>query len=388
MFPSLACSFSNVCSGCDWLARPYDDQRALKLDDLRSYLQRALPSRSWIEIDSCEWSGIREGGLRDRADLTIDQRSGTYRVGLLNQNRDGIIDLDHCPQMSTQLENWLRDFRRIQIPVQRGSIRLRVSPSGKRGVWLDLANVDIKSLLDQRIQLDALRSQAVVEIGQRRKRLIEREGQLKLSDPVLEPWFETYLHDENTGQATAVPLFCSIGTFTQPGFDANRALVRKVHDFIRPLEVLKAVEFGSGIGNFTVPLAAMCEQVDCYEVDELALAGMRRSLEECGLESKVTIHSGNFQVSKNDPLRFSGVDLIFVDPPRSGLKEFIEPLEALPSQDLPPHFVYISCFAESFSFDTARLMKMNYQLARLAIVDQFPQSRHYEIVALFSQDRS
>ena len=360
--------------------KPDAEQRQAKIENLKAHWLQAFPSGP--ALPETKWITIEKGGLRDRVDLMIDRRSGTPRLGLFDRFHTGIVDLQGCPQMSAELEAWLRDFRRVPVPVERGSVRLRVAPDGMRGVWLDLANVDVKTLLDERKTLDALRAMAVVEIGQKRKRLVERDGQLKLADPVLEPWFETYLETAD-GKEEAASLYCAIGSFTQPGFRANRALVREAREHIKLSRARTVAEFGSGIGNFTVPLASVAEKIHAYEVDTLALEGLKRTLDERGLNDKVEIHSGNFQVERKVPADFGGVDLVFVDPPRSGLMKFLDPLEAMAPGLRPKHFVYVSCFAESFTQDSARLFALGYTLERISLVDQFPQSRHYETVASY-----
>ena len=383
----LNCQYIGRCSGCDWLEKPYDLQRETKLTGLRQLLQSLpLPVGAWPEV---KWIGIAEGGLRDRADLVIDQRTGEYRLGLFDRDHQEIIDIEKCPQMSPELQSWYEDFRKIKIPVQRGSIRLRVSPSSQRGIWLDLANVDVKMLLDERKTLDTLRTMAIVEIGQKRKRLVERDSQLKLADAILEPWFQTSIVEAD-GTIKNVALYCAIGSFTQTGLKANTALVTEVRSRLQEIREqagsgpFRAVEFGSGIGNFTLPLASICSEVRAYEVDALALQGLERTLSEHeNLKGKVQIFSGNFQVERKQPVDFGGADLAFVDPPRSGLMKFLDPLAALPLEYRPRNFVYVSCYPESFVSDTRRLIDLGYRPQSVAIVDQFPQSRHYEIVATF-----
>ena len=367
----LNCPYISSCSGCDWLLKSYDEQRSLKIENLRNAWRTVasapMPEPRFVEIS--------EGGLRDRADLVFDARSGSPRLGLFDRTHAQIVDLESCPQLSPALESWHKDFRAFRFPIERGSVRLRVSPTGMRGAWLDFANIDVKNLLDERKTLDQLRAVATIEIGQRRKRLVERNGELKLVDAILEPWFETWADDR------PVPLYCTIGSFTQPGFKANRALVNEVAASIRATGARHAFEFGAGIGNFTLPLASHCEKVEVFEVDALSLLGLARSLGEAGLNEKVEIHRGDFQVKRRENLEFKEADLMLVDPPRSGLKEFLAPLEQ--SANKPKHFVYVSCFPESFIADSRRLVAMGYEPKSFAIVDQFPQSRHYEVVARF-----
>ena len=287
MQTALSCSYASVCGGCDLLLKPYDFHQDLKRRELVDAWNAAVPMAL---TQTPEWISVASGGLRDRVDLMIDQRTGVYKLGLFDKFRTGIVDLQGCPQMSPSLEEWYKEFRLIRIPVQRGSVRLRVSPSGIRGVWLDLANVDVKMLLDQRECLDQLRAVAIVEIGQKRKRLVERDGLLKLAEARLEPWFETY------SDSKPFPLYCAIGSFTQPGFMANKALTGKVHQLVservNKAGAKVAMEFGAGIGNFTFPLASVFEKTIVYEVDGLALEGLKRTAEETGMSGRIVINEG------------------------------------------------------------------------------------------------
>ena len=243
--------------------------------------------------------------------------------GLYSRDRQRLVDLENCAQLTPELNAWLLDFRKVKLNVKRGSVRLRVTPTAdQRGVWLDFANVDIKTLLNERTALDQLRRFAVVEIGQKRKRLIDRGGALKLDDPVLENWFETY--DAN---GIAIPLYSTIGTFTQPGPIPNRARVREVLRAMHAHRPQRIAEFGSGIGNFTLPLASIAEEVRAFKIDPLAIAGLERSFAASGLSEKVKIYLGNFQVSRKAPPVLENLDAILVDPPRSGIGHFLDPIE-------------------------------------------------------------
>lgn len=299
-------------------------------------------------------------------------------MGLFAMEDRSVVDMNDCPQFSPSLGELLGRVRTVNLEVERGSIRLRVSPSGDFGVWLDFANIDVKRLLDERKSLDRLRAFATIEIGQKRKLLMEREGRLKLTEPCLKPWFETYLGDE----ARPTSVWTTIGGFTQPGFVANRALIDEARSAWRDVPRGRAAEFGSGSGNFTLPLAADGFDIDAYELDPLACDGLRLGLKTADMATRVRIHQGDFQRGKQRP-PLEGLRMLFVDPPRSGLMGFLDPLVELPRAARPEHIVYVSCFAESFCRDAARLFELGYTTSQLALVDQFPQSPHFEIVSRF-----
>lgn len=361
--------------------KPIGEQHALKIESLREVWQR-LKVRSPLP-EKIQIRSVGTGSSRDRVDLMIDRRTnGTQRLGLFDRFKTGIVDLQGCPQLSGALEKWFQDFRQINFPIERGSVRLRVAPDGQRGVWLDFANLDIKNLLAERTTLESLLSQnVIVEIGQKRKRLVRQDDgltdKLKLGDAVLYPWFETYI------DAQSIPLYTTIGNFTQPGFGTNRILIDEVMSCVGS-GGSKAAEFGAGIGNFTLPLASRFQSVDVYEVDALALTGLARTLSEQNMNG-VTLHTGNYQGDRANGLDFSAVNLLFVDPPRSGLMKFLDPLAQATLENRPEQILYVSCFAESFAADSERIFGMGYRLMTLSIVDQFPQSRHFETIAHFAR---
>jgi 23S rRNA (uracil1939-C5)-methyltransferase len=339
-----------------------------------------------------EWS------LRDRVDLTLDSANGQTRLGLYGKavgSRE-LVDLTGCPQLSTPLENWLREFRRDLPPLNgRGSLRLRVSPTGLRGVWLDFANADIKLILDEAAWLDRLAAQGVViEMGQRRKRAQRDETRWRLIDPQPEAWFETWMSTPATildskvtdTHVVAQPLYGKIASFTQPSRQANRELIRLALQHLCSTDT--ALELGSGIGNFTLPIAARAEHVFAWENDKSALDDLRVNLENSGLTHKVQVQAVDFirgyslESSATDSASKPSANFVLVDPPRAGLGRFASDLAELEAERL----AYISCYPESWAQDLETLSRGGWQLKELHIVDQFPRTRHYEIVSHLSRD--
>ena len=76
-------------------------------------------------------------------------------------------------------------------------------------------------------------------------------------------------------------------------------------------------------------------------------------------------------------------DLILIDPPRKGL----EPKTIdLISQTTAKVLVYVSCNLKTFANDAKLLEEYGYKLNQLTPVDQFPHTKHLEIVSVFTQD--
>lgn len=362
------CAYQNQCGGCPAIATPLALQKQKKISFLSERLR--------VPEDFIQWTDVGFERLRDRVDLTWMQGQG---LGLYHLDKYEIVDLKNCPMMSESLEKWFKDFRRVPPPIQKGSVRLRTGPGGVRGVWLDFANVDVKALLDEKTYLQTLRSQAHVEVGQKRKVLGMKEGEFKLLDPEPRVWFQTFVDEK------PVDLKCSIADFTQVSVRANQFLIRTVMERLKDLDIQTVAEFGPGIGNFTLPLSAGFSRVLAFEMDRNAGTMLDQNLRDFGTRSRVEILQGDYQkLNEKRSVDFSSIDAVVVDPPRSGLKEFIDPL--LTSVNKPRHFVYISCFPESFAVDLERLKTVGYRLIYINVVNQFPHSPHMELVAHLSID--
>ncbi len=363
---TLNCPYIGKCGGCPWGGRSYAEQ----LREKHAPILELDP-----HLDSLPTPMTR---VRDRADLIWERSpAGIMQLGLYALGERRVVDIEACVMMSEPLEAWFKEFRQRAPPITRGSVRLRVSPTGARGVWLDFANSDVKELFSEKSYLQWLSELAFVEIGQRRKALVWRDGHPKLVNPILNPWFETYGPNDQ-----AIPLFGPVGGFSQAGFAANRALVRAVCDLVKESGGREWLELFSGNGNFALALAAHGYDVEAVELDELAVQGMKMSSEAAGVKSLRALRGDVYLKTASLP-PLSGRGLL-VDPPRAGLRELLAQLE---NGERPENLIYVSCFSEVFLTDAEKLKSLGYRLHKVIGVDQFPFTPHSEWVALFTTNK-
>lgn len=312
--------------------------------------------------------------LRDRAELVWVGRGGDRpQLGLYALGTRDIVDLEACPMMTEGLEAWLQEYRQLAPPIKLGTVRLRVAPNGQKGAWLDFSNVDVKTLFEERTYLEWLSSRAIVEIGQRRKRFVWKDGVPKLVDPELFPWFET------VGRGGRVlPVYGVIGGFTQVGFRSNRVLVEQVATAVEKTGLREWAELFCGSGNFSLALADRGFKIWAYESDEISLEALKRSKAELEISELEILQADVYhQPRKIGSLQGKG---LLVDPPRSGLGKFLDWLESLNENERPSALVYVSCFTDSFNRDVQRLSALGFKVEALEAVDQFPHSEHFEWV--------
>lgn len=383
MFPALDCPQAGRCGGCPWIERPWADQRAAKLDALAAaWGEAGLPG-----ADGATLRDVGPGEVRDRADLSFRRGEAGAVLGLWDRERGGLVPVGACPMATPALRAMLVALADDPPPVDRASLRARVAPDGAWGLWVDAANEDIKALLDEQRWLLRWRERAFVELGQRRKPLGLTDAGLPrlIKHTELRPWFQTWLPTPE-GDLRPVPLYGTVGGFTQAGHAANRLLVERVSALIDASGARRWLELGAGQGNFTLPLAARAEAVTAVEMDRDACQGLERSAAEAGLDDRVDVVAANMHRHDGTlAALLEGIDAIFVDPPRSGLLATLDALAALPEDKRPAALLYVSCFLESLTHDLQALTQLGWVIRHVEGVDQFPQSPHAEWIVLLGR---
>lgn len=138
----------------------------------------------------------------------------------------------------------------------------------------------------------------------------------------------------------------------------------------------RALDLFSGAGFFTLPLAARARTVFSVENDAAALEAQQANLAANGATHVRLLDADGLKAS------LPRVDLAVADPPRGGLgRGLCHRLAACGARRL----VYFSCDSATFARDLRELAARGFRLADLQLIDNFPQTDHFEIYSLFER---
>lgn len=376
-FEAFSCSVLNDCGGCSQGTQPYLKQKQLKLRLTQSNFPQVVP----------QFHSLGTQGLRERGDFIINNN----RFCLYSKPSSGgarhLIPIKTCPQLTTKTQQILTELQSFTWTIKKGSIRFRDAPQGsnyKAGLWLDFANLDIKELLTSGVLLHSLlEKNFYIEVGQKQKQVVSVAGLLKLVEAELLPWSVTYHDGEEVGLSSA------ISSFTQTGRVANKKFAELLQEELSQIQAQSIIEFGSGIGTLTLPALAQGRKVKCCEFEESAIVGLKKTIadyhEKYLFSDRVSFFTGNFHKLQNQDF-FQNHDTILVNPPRSGIGDFLKILGELEPKNRPFHLLYLSCFIESMKKDSVYFESLGYQLHKIHVIDQFPQSSHFEVLGVWSQN--
>ncbi|MBN2399057.1 MAG: class I SAM-dependent RNA methyltransferase [Candidatus Aminicenantes bacterium] len=135
-----------------------------------------------------------------------------------------------------------------------------------------------------------------------------------------------------------------------------------------------AADFFCGVGFFTLPLARHFKQVFALEKDPDNLAALRANLE--------SNHITHVKIRCEDALEadIPPLDLVVLDPPRGGLSPALINRLAQVKK-----IIYFSCDSATFARDLRLFFSKNYNLRELQIIDNFPQTDHFEIFSVLEK---
>ena len=121
-------------------------------------------------------------------------------------------------------------------------------------------------------------------------------------------------------------------------------------------------------------LLQACENHAIKEIDQGATTGLKKTAQELGVADKLTFAN---KVSQK-------ADLWVINPPRNGMGELRDQIDALPVTRRPKGILYMSCFWDSFKTDANILHALGFKLQKAALLEQFPQTPHFELMTLWS----
>jgi 23S rRNA (uracil1939-C5)-methyltransferase len=169
--------------------------------------------------------------------------------------------------------------------------------------------------------------------------------------------------------------------FTQVNRRANRKLVGELVEWGAFAPSDRVLEFYSGAGNFTLPLARRAGAVVAVEGDARAVENGKRNGIENGLKNIRWVQSHVPRAARR--LREAGEKFtkIVLDPPRSGAKGLEEDVPALDAEKI----FYVSCNPATLARDLAALARKGYAVKRVRPFDLFPHTFHVETLVESAQ---
>jgi len=168
------------------------------------------------------------------------------------------------------------------------------------------------------------------------------------------------------------------GSFCQTNLEMVAVVLQRIREAMRNRAPQQAADVYGGIGTFGVSLADEVGHMTLIELDAPAVEAARRTAHDWGL-SNMTLISRHAERALGD---LPPLDLLIVDPPRSGLGPTV--CDAIVANGARL-VAYVSCAPTSLARDLAVLQGANFRVESLEMFDFYPQTYHVECLAMLAR---
>jgi 23S rRNA (uracil1939-C5)-methyltransferase len=169
-------------------------------------------------------------------------------------------------------------------------------------------------------------------------------------------------------------------TFFQPNTEQATKIYQVVRTFIEPNKNQVVYDLFCGSGTIGIFISQNVKSVFGMDIERESIEMAKKNAERNGVKNATFVCGDVFksQISWPKP------DVIIVDPPRSGLSP---KLIALIAEWAPSKVIYVSCNIQSFASDIKEFALQGYSLKTLQPVDQFPHTKHLEVVGELTKEK-
>ena len=359
------CQYYTKCGGCE-------------LQHISSTLQQQAKYEALIKLLQKEAGVLLEDNLpniiedqpyhyRRRARLSINLVKGELFVGFRQSESNQIVNIENCPILVKQLNDLL-------IPLQSC---LRQIKQKKTLGHIELIAVDsgIILVLRHTLPLSELDSQLLIQFAEVHNISLYFHG-----DKLVHVFgTKEHYYLVNQLKLTFSPL-----DFIQVNSRINQKMIDKALEWLNVSSNDKILDLFCGMGNFSLPMATICQSVTGIEGVEALVekAKFNTKLNKDKVKAKTQFFTCNLEDKQQSSLWNQIIyDKILLDPARAGAYNASAEIVKIS----PSKLVYISCNPATLARDCKLFIEEGYNIAKIAILDMFPQTKHIESMLMLTR---
>ncbi len=359
------CQYYTKCGGCE-------------LQHISSTLQQQAKYEALIKLLQKEAGVLLEDNLpniiadqpyhyRRRARLSINLVKGELFVGFRQSESNQIVNIENCPILVKQLNDLL-------IPLQSC---LRQIKQKKTLGHIELIAVDsgIILVLRHTLPLSELDSQLLIQFAEVHNISLYFHG-----DKLVHVFgTKEHYYLVNQLKLTFSPL-----DFIQVNSRINQKMIDKALEWLDVSSNDKILDLFCGMGNFSLPMATICQSVTGIEGVEALVekAKFNTKLNKDKVKAKTQFFTCNLEDKQQSSLWNQIIyDKILLDPAKAGAYNASAEIVKIS----PSKLVYISCNPATLARDCKLFIEEGYNIAKIAILDMFPQTKHIESMLMLTK---
>ena len=326
------CPLFNKCGGCNFLHTTYETEKNFKLEKGIELLGKV---DNFYETKSLNY--------RNKVTLHIKNN----KIGLYQENSNNIIEIDYCYLLDNTINKVIKDLSKIDFNNYEAT-RVIIKANNNKTL------LDIDSNIDN----DFLNTFNYVDTIISNKKVVKGKG------------FIEEIIDNKVFKITR-----------EAFFQVNKAGLENINkiisDFLKNKKINNVLDLYSGTSLWGILVSDKVKEVTSIEINKEACLNAHDNLQKNNINN-VKVINGDVA---NYIDKFKDIDLVIIDPPRSGLdKKTREYLKRINSK----YIIYVSCDMQTLKRDLYELNE-TYKTNSINLVDMFRGTYHCESITILER---
>ena len=378
-----ACPVSDKCGGCCYQHITYEEELRAKEKKVRDALTRIgkQDGEKLLGITGAETTEH----YRNKAQYPVGRdREGNIVTGFYRPRSHDIVPVERCLIQSEKADRlagivreWMTEFAvpPYDYETKRGTIRHIYVRTGEKSGECQLTLIsatrklpELDTLIERLRAAEPSLTGILINHNQRGDNVI-------LGDRTDVLWGEPMLEDRLCGNT----FLLSPHAFYQVNHAQAERLYACAVDYAGLTGGETVLDLYCGAGTITLALAAHAKHAVGVEIVPEAIENAKNNARRNGAENVEFYCADAGQAAG----RFSGIDVLVVDPPRKGCDNAT--LTAI-VQMAPRTLVMVSCNPSTAARDAKWLEEHGYRAEKVQPVDLFPRTRHVEAIVSLQRE--
>jgi len=356
------CPVAGDCGGCQWQHLPYSEQLHWKEALFKQTLIRQckIPSAKILPIIPAadEWN------YRSRVQIKCRNTRAGFVTGFYRPKSHFVVPMEQCPVIAPELNSLLIRLRNI----------INFTTYADHIPQLDLA-VDDRKQCSAVIHYFGPHFSALVDLLKGENLSADLLIQLESKGELIKICGDGVL--QISVDQPAIKLNYRAGSFAQINLAQNRTLVELALNLAELTGREQVLDLYCGMGNFSLPLARRVGQVVGVEESAVSI-NLARDNSRLNKIDNLEFFNRTAAGALSDFSQLHSIDLLLLDPPRSGALAIMNELLKIPVKRV----LHVSCDPQTLARDVKILVNGGYELISSQPLDMFPQTHHCESITL------
>ena len=326
------CPYYDKCGGCSFLHTNYDLEKEFKIEKAKELLGK---------IDN--FYETKEINYRNKITLHVKNN----KLGLYEEHSNEIVNINYCYLLNDNLNKVIKDLNTIDL--SNYNINRIIIKTNQNKILLDIDS-DIDDLfIDKFDYVDTIISN---------KKIVKGNGYIE------------EIIDKKVFKITSEAFF-------QVNIEGLNNIYHVIKDFLKDKKINNSLDLYSGSSLWGILVSDYVKSVTSVEINKEAC--------DCAKDNIKKNNINNIQVINGDVSNyidlFTNIDLVIIDPPRSGLdtktREYLKKINS-------KYMIYVSCDMKTLQRDLEDL-KENYNIISTNLIDMFKRTYHCESIEILER---